>query len=56
MGDSYDDSEVPPISETYCKEHPGLWPHECGCANKKQDKCDHNFKFWGECTECGLRE
>lgn len=36
MGDSYEDSLHQSVKETYCKIHKGLWPHECGCADKNK--------------------
>jgi hypothetical protein len=41
MSDSYDDYENGAsqlLENTYCPNHKGIWPHECGCDFKKPFK------------------
>ncbi len=33
MTDATDDLDTISIQVTYCPDHPGLWPHECGCED-----------------------
>jgi len=37
-GEHEDDCDVSgmTIEETYCKKHPGFWPHECCDKTKKE--------------------
>jgi hypothetical protein len=43
MADSLDDLDHPSINETYCKNHKGVWPHECGCEFEDEEDLE-----WGE--------
>jgi hypothetical protein len=59
MTDSTDDLDHPSIRDTYCKNHPGLWPHECGCLDQKEPKAykkaKNDERFMIERDEARLR-